>query len=95
MLVFGLGGVGQNIIQAASMVSAYPIIGVDLQKNKLEMAEKFGLTHGIESKSKNIESEVRNLVGNEGVDVVIDTTGNSRVIETSYNLTNKDGKTTM
>ncbi|MBD1829513.1 S-(hydroxymethyl)glutathione dehydrogenase/class III alcohol dehydrogenase [Microcoleus vaginatus GB1-A2] len=45
VVVFGLGGVGLNVIQAARMVGANMIIGVDLNPSKREMAEKFGMTH--------------------------------------------------
>lgn len=45
VVVFGLGGVGLNVIQAARMVGANMIIGVDLNPAKREMAEKFGMTH--------------------------------------------------
>ncbi|PSB02875.1 S-(hydroxymethyl)glutathione dehydrogenase/class III alcohol dehydrogenase [Merismopedia glauca] len=45
VVVFGLGGVGLNVIQAAKMVGANMIIGVDLNSKKRELAEKFGMTH--------------------------------------------------
>jgi S-(hydroxymethyl)glutathione dehydrogenase/alcohol dehydrogenase len=45
VVVFGLGGVGLNVIQAARMVGANMIVGVDLNPHKREMAEKFGMTH--------------------------------------------------
>jgi S-(hydroxymethyl)glutathione dehydrogenase/alcohol dehydrogenase len=45
VVVFGLGGVGLNVIQAARMVGANMIVGVDLNPNKREMAQKFGMTH--------------------------------------------------
>jgi len=45
VVVFGLGGVGLNIIQAARMVGANMIIGVDINAEKRVMAEKFGMTH--------------------------------------------------
>ncbi|MBE9183388.1 S-(hydroxymethyl)glutathione dehydrogenase/class III alcohol dehydrogenase [Microcoleus sp. LEGE 07076] len=45
VVVFGLGGVGLNVIQAARMVGANMIVGVDLNSDKREMAEKFGMTH--------------------------------------------------
>ena len=45
VIVFGLGGVGLNVIQAARMVGANMIIGVDLNPDKRAMAEKFGMTH--------------------------------------------------
>ncbi|MFS8118234.1 MAG: S-(hydroxymethyl)glutathione dehydrogenase/class III alcohol dehydrogenase [Microcoleus sp.] len=45
VIVFGLGGVGLNIIQAARLVGANMIVGVDLNPDKRAMAEKFGMTH--------------------------------------------------
>jgi len=42
--VFGLGGIGLNVIQGARMVGADRIIGVDLNNDKRELAEKFGMT---------------------------------------------------
>ncbi|MCY7383626.1 MAG: S-(hydroxymethyl)glutathione dehydrogenase/class III alcohol dehydrogenase [Microcoleus sp. CAN_BIN18] len=45
VIVFGLGGVGLNVIQAARLVGANMIVGVDLNPDKREMAEKFGMTH--------------------------------------------------
>jgi len=45
VVVFGLGGIGLNVIQAARMVGADKIIGVDLNPGKQEMAKKFGMTH--------------------------------------------------
>ncbi len=49
VVVFGAGGVGLNVIQGAAMVSAHPIIAVDLYDNRLELAQKFGATHLINS----------------------------------------------
>lgn len=45
VVVFGLGGVGLNVIQAARLVGANMIIGVDINPTKRELAEKFGMTH--------------------------------------------------
>ncbi|WP_293131383.1 S-(hydroxymethyl)glutathione dehydrogenase/class III alcohol dehydrogenase [Microcoleus sp. bin38.metabat.b11b12b14.051] len=45
VIVFGLGGVGLNVIQAARIVGANMIVGVDLNPDKRAMAEKFGMTH--------------------------------------------------
>ena len=43
--VFGLGGIGLNVIQGARMVGADKIIGIDTNPAKKAMAEKFGMTH--------------------------------------------------
>ena len=95
VVIFGIGGVGLNIAQAASMVSAHPIVGVDLLKHKLQVGEKFGLTHVIVGGNVKVSDEIRAIVGSQGADVVIETTGNSRVIEQAYELTNPDGKTIL
>jgi len=95
VVIFGIGGVGLNIVQAASMVSAYPIVGIDLLKHKLEMGNKFGLTHGILGEEDGINEKIRKIVGAQGSDIVIETTGNSRIIEQAYELTHPDGKTIL
>src|SRR5213592_5016346 len=45
VVVFGLGGIGLNVIQGARMVGADKIIGIDLNPSKVEIAKKFGMTH--------------------------------------------------
>jgi S-(hydroxymethyl)glutathione dehydrogenase/alcohol dehydrogenase len=45
VIVFGLGGIGLNVVQGARMVGANMIVGVDLNDGRKEMAEKFGMTH--------------------------------------------------
>jgi S-(hydroxymethyl)glutathione dehydrogenase/alcohol dehydrogenase len=45
VVVFGLGGIGLNVVQGAKMVGADKIIGVDINPSKKELAEKFGMTH--------------------------------------------------
>jgi S-(hydroxymethyl)glutathione dehydrogenase/alcohol dehydrogenase len=44
-VVFGLGGIGLNVIQGLRMVGANKIVGVDLNDSKKPLAEKFGMTH--------------------------------------------------
>ena len=45
VVVFGLGGIGLNVIQACRMVGARMIVGVDLNPQKRALAERFGMTH--------------------------------------------------
>lgn len=92
VLVLGAGGVGLNIVQFAALAGAYPIIAVDRLENKLNMALTFGATHVINTRTTpDFFSAVRALVGPEGVDKVIDTTGAKTMIETGYELTAKKG----
>lgn len=50
VIVFGLGGIGLNVIQGAKMVGADMIVGVDLNPDKRAIAEKFGMTHFVNPK---------------------------------------------
>ena len=50
VVVFGLGGIGLNVIQGARMVGADMIVGVDVNPDKRAMAEKFGMTHYVNPK---------------------------------------------
>lgn len=45
VIVFGLGGIGLNVIQAARLVGADMIVGVDINPDRKKIAEKFGMTH--------------------------------------------------
>ena len=45
VIVFGLGGIGLNVIQGAQLIGANMIIGVDINENRRELGEKFGMTH--------------------------------------------------
>jgi S-(hydroxymethyl)glutathione dehydrogenase / alcohol dehydrogenase len=50
VVVFGLGGIGLNVIQGARMAGANMIIGVDLNPGRKALAEKFGMTHFVNPK---------------------------------------------
>jgi S-(hydroxymethyl)glutathione dehydrogenase/alcohol dehydrogenase len=50
VVVFGLGGIGLNVIQGARIVGADKIVGVDTNAAKASLAEKFGMTHFVDPK---------------------------------------------
>jgi S-(hydroxymethyl)glutathione dehydrogenase/alcohol dehydrogenase len=45
VVVFGLGGIGLNVVQGCRMVGADKIVGVDVNPGRVEMAKRFGMTH--------------------------------------------------
>ena len=49
VVVFGLGGIGLNVIQGARLVGAAMIVGVDLNPKRKALAEKFGMTHFVDA----------------------------------------------
>jgi S-(hydroxymethyl)glutathione dehydrogenase/alcohol dehydrogenase len=92
VVVFGAGGIGLNIVQAAALVSAYPIIAVDLHDNKLELAKQMGATHVINSSSGDACQAILDIVGTVGVDAFIDNTGQPAIIEMGYQITKPQGR---
>ncbi len=92
VVVFGVGGVGLNVIQFAELVGAHPIIAVDLVPAKLEMALSRGASHCVDgSSTDSVAFQIREIVGEEGPDKIIETTGVKSVIELAYDLTHADG----
>ena len=94
VVVYGAGGVGLNIIQAASLASAYPIIAVDLHENRLELAKRMGATHIVNGARDDVRKELAGIVPT-GVDVFIDNTGVPAVIETGYSVTKPQGRVVL
>lgn len=91
--VFGCGGVGLNVVQAAAMVSADPIIAIDIYDSKLEFARKFGATHVLNGKTADLRAEIKKIAGL--VDVAVENTGNVKLIELAYELTAPQGRTIL
>lgn len=92
IVVFGAGGIGLNIIQAASLSSSWPIIAVDLYDSRLDLAKKFGATHTINSKKDEAKEAIINILKNNPLDVFIDNTGLPEVIEMGYEITHSKGR---
>jgi S-(hydroxymethyl)glutathione dehydrogenase/alcohol dehydrogenase len=80
--VFGLGGIGLNVIQGARMVGANRIIGIDVNPAKRAMAEKFGMTHFINPKEVGADKVVQAVIdaSEGGADYSFDCTGNTTVM---------------
>ena len=93
--IFGVGGIGLNVVQGASLSSANPIIAIDIYDHKLELAKAFGATHLINSSKSDVKEEIFKIVGSGGVDVAVDNTGNIRVIEQAYEVTSASGRTIL
>jgi S-(hydroxymethyl)glutathione dehydrogenase / alcohol dehydrogenase len=80
--VFGLGGIGLNVIQGAKLVGADRIIGIDVNPGKRAMAEKFGMTHFINPKEVGNDKVVQAVVDatDGGADYSFDCTGITQVM---------------
>ncbi len=89
-VVFGLGGIGLNVIQGLRLAGADQIVGVDLNPAKKEMAERFGMTDFVNPREVN-EELVPYLVNltKGGADYTFDATGNVEVMRTALECAHK------
>jgi S-(hydroxymethyl)glutathione dehydrogenase/alcohol dehydrogenase len=92
LVVYGSGGVGLSIVQAAAMHGAHPIIGVDLHNDRLALAAEMGATHLVNGSESVVEDRLCEILGDGGADVFIDNTGLTEVVEMGYRLTSKVGR---
>ena len=95
VVILGAGGVGLNLIQGAALVSAHPIVAVDLSDEKLHLARQLGATHCINARQCNLSREIPCIVGDALADVVIDSTGHVEMFEIAYQPTRTDGVTML
>jgi S-(hydroxymethyl)glutathione dehydrogenase/alcohol dehydrogenase len=80
VVVFGLGGIGLNVIQGARMVGARQIIGVDLNPSKVPLAKQFGMTDFINpSEVGNVVQAILDLT-HGGADYTFECIGNVKVM---------------
>jgi len=92
VVIFGVGGVGLNLVQFAALAGAHPVVAIDLLDHKLAMAKERGATHTLNSsKAGDLPEQIRKIVGPKGPDKVLETTGVKSVIELAYELTHADG----
>lgn len=96
VIVFGCGGVGLNVLQGCRLLTAYPIVGVDIDDNKLQRAALFGATSTFNSKNGTclnpypaMMSQDSNVFKVDFFDAAIDTTGDPRVIEWAWKISKK------
>jgi S-(hydroxymethyl)glutathione dehydrogenase/alcohol dehydrogenase len=89
VVVFGLGGIGLNVIQGARMVGANRIIGVDINPKREAMARQFGMTHFLNPKAHdNIVDAIVQLTDG-GADYSFECIGNTRVMRQALECTHK------
>jgi len=92
VVVFGAGGIGLNIVQAAALLSAWPIIAVDVHNNRLALAKEIGATHTINSQNTDARNKILHILDDRRLDVFIDNTGVPEIIQMGYEITDAVGR---
>jgi S-(hydroxymethyl)glutathione dehydrogenase/alcohol dehydrogenase len=89
--VFGCGGVGLNVIQAARLMGAAKIIAVDVLAQKLAWAEEFGATHAVNAASEDPVARIHAITGGGGADYAFEVVGGQRPIEQAFQSIHRGG----
>ena len=85
VVVFGLGGIGLNVIQGAKLAGAARIVGIDLNPDREEWGRRFGMTDFINSRGQSREETIAAVLAltDGGADYSFDATGNTEVMRTA------------
>jgi S-(hydroxymethyl)glutathione dehydrogenase/alcohol dehydrogenase len=85
VVVFGLGGIGLNVLQGARMAGANRIIGVDINPAREEWGRRFGMTDFVDGRGKSREATIAKILAltDGGADFTFDCTGNTEVMRTA------------
>lgn len=95
IVVMGAGGIGLSVVQAAALTGAHPVVAVDLYDAKLDLARRLGATDTVNAAISDVETGIRGVLAGEGADVIVENTGNPRMIELAYSLTAAQGRTIL
>jgi S-(hydroxymethyl)glutathione dehydrogenase / alcohol dehydrogenase len=79
MAVFGVGGVGLNVVQGGALVAAQPIVAVDVVPARLDHARALGATHAIDASNTDPVAEIRRIT-RRGADYTFVAVGDGRAV---------------
>lgn len=92
VVVWGAGAVGMAAVMAAKIRGAGPIIAVDLQQSRLDLAKQLGATHGILGSDSDVVEQIQKLCPPNGCDYAAECTGVPKVVETMLDSLGTRGK---
>ena len=96
VIVVGCGGVGLNAIQGSMFVGAFPIIAIDINDKKLEMAKKFGATYTINPKKESdVMKKAMDINYGRKADYVIVATAGIEILREAFLMAAKNGTTVV
>jgi L-iditol 2-dehydrogenase len=94
-VVMGVGMIGLFVVQALRIAGCGKIIAVDLEADKLKLAQKLGADIGLKADACNVVEEVKNHTEGRGADIAVEAIGLSPTINTAVNSLRKGGSLTL
>lgn len=93
--VVGTGMIGLLIVQVLRVKGCGKIIAIDVDKEKLKLACKFGATHAIEANEPDLQGKIRALTAQRGADAAFEAVGLATTIKTAIESVRKGGSITL
>jgi S-(hydroxymethyl)glutathione dehydrogenase / alcohol dehydrogenase len=89
--VFGVGGVGLNVLQAAALAGAETVVAVDVSAPRLALARTLGATHAVDASAQDPAAAIRELTQGRGADFAFEAVGRKQSIEAAYAAIRRGG----
>ena len=94
-IVAGTGMVGIFIVQLLKIFGANPVIALDIEKEKLDLAIEYGADHIFNSKEANIAGKIKKLTKNRGADIAFEAVGITETVQLCIDNVRKGGTTVL
>ncbi len=94
-VVVGAGMIGLFVIQALKLAGCGTIIAIDLDEDKLKLAQSLGATHAINAKSADVAKQVQSLTHGRGADVSFEVVGAGPTVKTAVDCVRKGATVTL
>lgn len=95
IVIFGSGGIGLNMVQAAHLAGASQIIAVDLFDHRLELSKLCGATTVINATCQDPWLQLESIFKKQALDIFIDNTGKPDIIAKGYELVSSRGRVVL
>lgn len=95
VLVMGSGMIGAMAVGICRAIGAFQIIAIDPNPRKLDLARQMGAHHTLDPRLHDVEKVVRDLTRNEGVDTLLEMSGNGAAISSGLDLTRNGGSVAL
>lgn len=94
-VIVGAGMIGLLTIQAIKAAGASRVIAVDINDNRLKVAQQLGATDVINGKSVDAVQAIRDLTGGRGADIALEVVGSTPTVQTAIESVRKGGNVTL
>lgn len=92
VFITGLGPIGLLAIQSARMFGVIEIYASDVVPLRRELALKMGVTNVVDPMSEDVQAKLSEFTSGQGIDVIIETSGNQKVISNTLTYLNRGGR---